>query len=84
MKHIEITKALRYLTPNAEWSLTGDNFDDIIWLDSQEQPSKEEIEKTIAEIAKLEAEKAKIEADLKVDILQKLGITADEAALLLK
>jgi hypothetical protein len=74
MTHEQITKAIQSLKPNAEWTLTN-----LIWLSTGKAPTLAEIE---AEIAALPAkEAAKIAA--KANLLAKLGITADEAKLLL-
>ena len=49
MTHKEITKALRDIRPNAEWSLTGDDYADIEWLDKNSiKPTLAEIEAAIA------------------------------------
>ncbi len=73
------------LTKNykAEWTLNGDDYEGLVWLDKSAKPTKSELDalwnKTKAEID-AEAE-AKINA--KAALLTKLGITAQEAALLL-
>ena len=49
MTHKEIAKALRDLCPNAEWTLTGDDYADIQWLDKKAtKPTLTEIEAAIA------------------------------------
>lgn len=54
MKTFGITDALISLAPGAEWSLTGDNYDGLTWLDkTQKQPAKKAVE---AEITRLQAE----------------------------
>lgn len=53
-KNIDIVDALNSLVPNADWSLIGDEYDGITWLDdSVEKPSKMQIEN---EILRLQAE----------------------------
>jgi hypothetical protein len=49
MKHEEITKALSILVPNTEWTLSGDDFADIVWL--QEGQPKATLEQVKTEIA---------------------------------
>jgi hypothetical protein len=45
----KIAKALLILRPNAEWSLLGDDYADINWLDTkQSQPTLAEVEAEIA------------------------------------
>ncbi len=38
MTHTEITKALRDLRPNAEWTLSGETYSDLQWLDTKTAP----------------------------------------------
>lgn len=54
MKTFGIVDALVTLAPGAEWSLTGDEYAGLNWLDqTQKQPTKKAVE---AEIARLQAE----------------------------
>jgi hypothetical protein len=83
MTHNDIVNALKNLAPLAEWTLSGNSLDNLVWLDSQIRPTNEEI---LSEIALLPAkEKAKIDeiSVKKAALLSKLNITADEAILLL-
>lgn len=49
MTHKEITKALQDIRPEAEWTLTGDNFADLQWLDEKTtKPTLAEIQAAIA------------------------------------
>lgn len=49
MSHQQIVKALRDIRPGAEWTLSGDNYSDIEWLDAkQKKPTVKEIEEAIA------------------------------------
>lgn len=79
MNHQEITLALNFIRPKAEWSLTDD---ELLWLDSnQNEPSKSEIAQGLIDYqAKLEAEKAeaaakKAAAEAKLAVL---GLTSDD------
>jgi hypothetical protein len=49
VKHEEIIRALSILVPNTEWTLSGDDFADIVWL--QEGQPKATLEQVQAEIA---------------------------------
>jgi len=54
MKTFGIVDALISLTPGAEWSLTGDEYAGLNWLDEvQKQPTKKAVE---AEVKRLQAE----------------------------
>lgn len=68
--------------PNTEWILDGEDYDGLIWLDNSPKPSKiildnlwNEVleEKENEQIAKIQAKNA---------LLERLGITTDEAKLL--
>jgi hypothetical protein len=49
MTNKEITLALITLRPKAEWTLLGDNYADIQWLDTEQtKPTLEEIKAEIA------------------------------------
>jgi hypothetical protein len=51
---MDITYALQSLRPKAEWSLNGDTYSGLEWLDTtQTKPTEEEVE---AEIARLQIE----------------------------
>lgn len=83
MRNDLIAKALLNLNPNAQWTLTGDDYADLTWLSSGEAPTLAEIQ---AEIAAIPAKEAAAQAEKETEkaaLLAKLGITADEAALLL-
>jgi len=50
----DITKALVSLRPGAEWTLDGDQYEGLVWLDKQQsKPSKQEV---ILEADRLQAE----------------------------
>jgi hypothetical protein len=80
---ITLDIVLLNLYPGAEWSLTGDTYEDLIWHSETTKPTKKELEdgrKTVAVL--LEKEKTDRETK-RTELLARLGITADEAALLL-
>jgi len=81
--HAEITQALANLCSGKEWTLSGDNYADLIWLSEGKAPTLAAVE---AEIAALPAKKAQAEATkvaAKAALLTQLGITEDQAKLLL-
>jgi len=77
-------KAIRRLKPNSEFSFTEDDYSTIKWdvLDG-DAPTQKEIDDTIKAIKAEEANKVKSTATAKSALLEKLGITEDEAKLLL-
>ena len=75
-------EVLKMLIPNGGWVIQGDDYEGITFLEC-EPITKAEFE---AGFAKVDAWKAEQEAKAATDkaaLLAKLGITADEAALLL-
>ena len=83
MDNLSISKALLNLVPGALWTLRGDNYADLEWESDGKPPTIAEIEAEINKLpAKEKAKADKLEAD-KALLLTKLGITEDEARLLL-
>ena len=83
MDNLTISKALLNLVPDALWTLRGDDYANLEWESEGNPPTLAEIQAEIAQLpAKEKAEADKAEAD-KTALLTKLGITADEAKLLL-
>ena len=75
MKHEDITEALKELGYNSNWILSGDNIDDIQWLDDTlPKPTKIEIIDMIKELPQLRIERE----TLKISVYQKLGLTEEE------
>ena len=82
MNHDEIVKALNSLVPNARWQLTGNNYDDINWIEGN-KPTLEQLEN---ELRILPIKKAQAEAAAKAQkqaILDRLGLTEDELRIVL-
>lgn len=48
MTHNEINKALKDLVPNAQFILTGDDYENIQWLDERAKPTVAQIQAAIA------------------------------------
>lgn len=68
---------------DAQWTLNGDDYEGLSWLSDSPKPTKEELDSLWPEVkAELEAEKTQ-EKTKKQALLDRLGITADEAKLLL-
>ena len=76
-------KVLEMLCPNKEWVIYENDYDSINWLGKPAVITKEEFEAGFAQYDVWKAEQdSKASAD-KAALLAKLGITADEARLLL-
>lgn len=79
-----LVKAIKKLNPTAEFSFTDDDYSTVKWdvLDG-EAPTKAELDLAIKEVKAEEIAEAKAKATQRQAILDRLGITEDEARLLL-
>ena len=83
MTNEDIRLALESLMPEAKYSLAGDDYENIDWVSDFDKPTIEQIEAEIKLLPKKKASELKAKETAKAALLTKLGITADEAALLL-
>ena len=80
---IDYTKILKHKYPNDEWTLNGDDYSGLVWLSDTTKPTKAKLDGFWNEVlAELQASKD-AKAAAKASLLDRLGITADEAKLLL-
>jgi hypothetical protein len=81
MQHSEKMKAIQFIRPNAEFILAGD---DLTWCDEkQTEPTEAEIKAGWVAYQASQKAKAEAKATEKAALLDRLGITEDEAKLLL-
>ena len=83
---MEISKGkevMEYLRPNGGWVIYGEDFDSIQYFDGCEPIAKKLFNDTLADIENMVAAKEAAKAAAKQDILERLGITEEEARLLL-
>jgi hypothetical protein len=80
---MDYTLILNAKYPNAEWSINGDDYDGLIWLSDSKKPTKAELDAHWPELATYWQDKKSEREASKAALLNRLGITADEAALLL-
>jgi hypothetical protein len=84
MKAIEITKAIQRLRPSAEFSFQNDDYSTIKWdVLEGDAPTQAEIDAAIEQVKADEIAEAEAKAAQKAALLDRLGITEDEAKLLL-
>ena len=85
MRKITIIDALVKLLPDTEWKIDDLELDtlEIISASGQQIPTQAEIDATIEQIKTDEAQAELDNATAKAALLDRLGITADEAKLLL-
>jgi hypothetical protein len=76
--------AIKFLKPNAEFVITDDDYSTIVWhVLEGDAPTEKEINDAIKAVKAEEIKTAKANATAKSALLERLGITEDEAKLLL-
>jgi hypothetical protein len=75
-------QVLEMLIPSGGWVITGDSFEGIEFLEC-DPITEQEFNDGYAKAEKYFADMAKTQAEAKAALLERLGITADEAVLLL-
>jgi hypothetical protein len=70
----------RYATK--QWVLNGDNYEGLIWLDDSAKPTKAKLDGLWAEVQTEIAAEANAKIATRQAVLDKLGLTVDEAAAL--
>ena len=79
-----LTKAIIKLKPTAEFSFTNDDYNTIKWdVLEGAAPSQAELDAAIEQVKADELAEAEAKATQKTALLDRLGITEDEAKLLL-
>jgi hypothetical protein len=66
-----------------EWTLNGDEYTSLTWLSEGEKPTKATLDGLWASVQQEIADEAAAKASAREALLTRLGITADEAQLLL-
>jgi hypothetical protein len=80
---IDYAKVLANYFITDEWYLDGEDYDGLVWLSDKAKPSRAELDELSAQMEAHFADKEAIKAANKTALLEKLGITSDEAKLLL-
>ena len=79
-----LNKAIKLLKPDAEFSYINNDYSTIKWIKLEgDAPSQKEIDAAIEEVKADEIAEAEAKAQAKAALLTRLGITAEEATLLL-
>ena len=76
-------EVLEMLIPTGGWVIYGDDFDSIIYDEGVKPISKKEYTDGFAKVDAFKAAQAEAKATAKTVLLERLGITEDEAKLLL-
>ena len=82
---MEISKGkevMEHLRPNGGWVIYGEDFDSIKYFDACEPIAKKLFDDTLAEIGNIVEAKQAEQRDAKAALLERLGITAEEAKLI--
>jgi len=65
-----------------QWTLNGDDYDGLTWLSDTAKPTKTKLDGLWAEVQQEIANEANAKIASRQAVLDKLGLTADEAAAL--
>jgi hypothetical protein len=76
-------QVLFMLCPDIEYTLSGENYEDIVWHNGSPAITKAQYEAGFAQYDSLKAEQGEAKATQRAALLDRLGITEDEAKLLL-
>jgi hypothetical protein len=80
---MDYTLILNTKYPNSEWTLNGDNYEGLTWLSNTPKPTKEELN-NLWESTLEAVEQKKIAAiAARQAVLDRLGITSEEAQLII-
>jgi len=80
----KIVEAIHSIRPNAEFVIHNEDLENIEWhVIEGKIPTKKEIEQAVKDLAAAELTKEQEKIAAKNVILERIGLTADEAALLL-
>jgi hypothetical protein len=74
---------LNMLLPEGGWILSGDDFDNITWVDDRPRCTKAQFQAGFAQWDAWKVEQDAAKATAKAALLTQLGITEDQAKLLL-
>ena len=82
---IYLVQAIRKLKPNSEFSFTDQDYSTVKWdVLEGDAPTQAEVDEAIEQIKADEAQDKATKATQKAALLDRLGITEDEAKLLLE
>jgi hypothetical protein len=76
-------EVLDMLCPAGGWIISGDDFQNITWVDDRPRCTKEQFEAGFAQVDAFKIQQVAEAAAKRQALLDKLGITEDEAKLLL-
>ena len=80
---IDIAEVLRTIRPNGGWAISGEDYESLFYDATCEPITREEFDTALKRYPAWKAEQEAAKAADKAALLERLGITADEAKLLL-
>jgi len=81
---ISICEAILHIHPNSEFVIYGDDLNALTFIKPKNlQVNQEQIDQALIELAEIRQTEAEAKVQAKQALLDRLGITAEEAALLL-
>lgn len=80
---MRIAEILSRKFPNEEWALNGDDYAGLIWLSDSEKPTEEELLELWPSVEALLFEEEAERINARNSILERLGLTENEAKLIL-
>jgi hypothetical protein len=84
MTELELVKAIKYLKPTSIFSFSNADYSTIQWESLEgDAPTQDEIDDALEAVKAEESDQAETDALAKAALLDRLGITAEEARLLL-
>lgn len=78
----DYAKVLKRRYAGNEWTLDGDEYTGLIWLSDTPKPTKTKLDSLWAEVQQEIADEKNAKLAARQAVLDKLGLTADEAAAL--
>ena len=80
---MDIAQILSRKFNNNEWSLNGDDYAGLVWLSENPKPTKKNLEDLWPVVEQELLDEKSDKTNAKAALLERLGITEDEAKLLL-
>jgi hypothetical protein len=80
-----LVSAIHKIKPNAQFAFKEDDYSTIEWIELEgSAPTQAEIDQAIKEMKAAEKTAATAAESKKIEVLERLGLTADELAILIK
>jgi len=81
---INKASAIKSLRPNVEWSMSGEDVENIIWhTPNVDSLTEEEVQNEIIRLEQAQEDEQVVKAAQKAAILERLGLTEDELRVVL-